>query len=256
MMQRAHLFAAALRRIRLSVLLPLLCGNALVLLSSALGLKIPDSHAWQVLLSMLLGLGIVSAVLLWNTIAMRRLRGVNAPAPLWSGALLFGMWLLFAALLWHVASLGYVDIDTRAGYWNSQLSPATRHALTYGRLVTLQTVAIVAFIWVVVPGLLVPFVLETVTYGLSAKAVSRAVRVLLSLRHWVTAVVTLGLVAWLAPVLIMWHPVHTVTGELVSAALRLSAAAALTVCAILLLLAVDAELLARRENTPASVVTD
>ena len=247
MTRRAGLLPAALQRIRASVLFPLLGGNLLLLLAAAIALNVPDSHTWQLLLSLLLGCGFLSGLLLWNASAIRRMRKPEGAAPLWLGALLLGAWLLLAALLFHWVGFAEPNIETRAGYWNSQMSSGMRHLLPYTRLVTLQHFAMDAFRWVVLPALLLPPAMETATFGLKGGALGRSVRALCTAWHWITAAVALGFAAWLVPVLVTWHPAHTVSGETVSAVLRLGLAALLATSAVLWLLATDAELLSRRQ---------
>ena len=247
MRRRPGLLAAALRRVRAAVLLPLLGGNLLLFVAAVLALLIPDSHGWQLLLSFLLALGLISGLLLWNALAMRRLRAWASTVPLWTAALLLGAWLLPAILLFHGAGFVEPAIETRAGYWNSQLSNSMRHLLTYERLVTLQQVTLNAFRWVLLPALLLPFAIETATFGLDAGALGRAFRVSLSRHHWGLTIMTLGVAGWLVPKLAAWHPAHTVSGETVSAVLRLSVAASLAIIAAVLLIAVDAELLHSRD---------
>ncbi|WP_419804000.1 hypothetical protein [Terriglobus sp.] len=241
------LLTAALRRIRPSALLPLIGGNLLVFLAALLGLHIPDSHTWQLLLSLLLALGLISGLLLWNASGIRRMRTVASQTPLWTGALLLGACLLIAALLFHIAGYAEPNIETRAGYWNSQLSSGMRHLLSYERLVSLQQLALAAFRWVFVPTLVLPFAMEWATFGLHRITIRRASRVVLSAPHWVTAVVALGITLWVVPWLTAWHPTHSVGGEMVSAVLRLGLAGLLVTAAAVLLLAVDAELLHRKD---------
>lgn len=246
------LLTAAMRRVRPAVLLPLIGGNLLLGVAGMFALWIPDSHGWQLLLSFLLVLGLASGFLLWNATAMRRLRTASVATPLWKGALLLGACVLLAAVLFYMAGLVEPNIETRAGYWNSQMPSHMRQLLPYTRLISMQEMAVVVFRWVLVPGLLLPFAMETAATGLHAGSMRRAGRVLLSLRHWIIAVVVLGLAAWMVPVIAAWHPSHTVHGEVVSAVLRLSFAGLLALAAVLLLLAAEAELLHRRETAGAS----
>ncbi|GAA3768734.1 hypothetical protein [Terriglobus aquaticus] len=240
-----NLLTAAMQRVRGPVLLPLLGGNALLLLCAMLGLLIPDSHTWQVLLSLALALGVVSALLLWNALAVRRLRTSAPTIPLWHGALLLGAFLLIAASLWYGVDLAYASVETRAGYWNSQMSSALRHAFTYARLIQLQQFTLSTIQGVLVPAVLLPIAMESSTFGLRSGAMRRGLRGLAQWQHWAVAVVTLGVIAPLVPRVLAWHPAHSVTGETISALLRLVLAALLIVVSAIALLCVDAELLHR-----------
>ncbi len=247
-MNDSALFPALLRRIRPAVLLPLVGGNLLIFLVAVLALLIPDSHAWQLVLSSFLALSLAIALLVWNSIALRRFRvqHANAPIlPLWQSALLLAGWLFLAALLFHMMTFALPNVEMRAGFWNSRLSPGLRHLFPYQRLIWLQNTFLNAMMWVMLPALLVPFAMEAVVFGLHPQPLYRAVCVLRTARYWLIAIASLGLVAWLTPVLVDWHPTDTVHGEVVSAALRLTLIALLDASAILLVLAMGAELLHR-----------
>ena len=220
---------------------------------AVLALWIPDSHAWQLVLSCFLVLGLISGLLLLNATAMRRLRLAAAGMPLWAGALLAGAWLLLGIILFHLAGLAAPGVETRSGFWNSQLPASMRHLLPYEHLVTLQESAIDACRWIFVPALLLPYAMETAACGLHTAALGRATRVVLSLRHWGVAIVALGVCAVLVPLLTAWHPLRSVSGEVVSAVLRLSIAGVLATVSVILLVATDAELLSLRESETPNV---
>ena len=256
MMPQGPFLAAARQRISPSVLVLLVFGNLLLFVVGVLALLIPDSHAWQLLLSALLALGLVAGLLLWNAAGIRRLRAPASSFPLWAGALSLAAWLLLGALVIHVIGLAEPNIETRAGYWNSQLTSGLRHLLSYTRLITLQQAVVTTLRWVVVPAVLLPFAIETVTWGWGAALLGRASRVLLSLRHWIVALCGLGLAAWVVPALAAWHPSHSVHGEVFSAVLRLGCAGLLAIIAGLTVLAVDAELLHRTARSEPQKFSD
>lgn len=254
MIETQALLTTAARRVRPLVLVPLVGGNLLLLLVGASALLIPDSHVWQLLLSGCVSLGLAAGLLVWNAVAIRRLRSPIQLAPLWLGALLLALWLALAAWLAHLIGFAEPGIETRAGFWNAELPHGLRYVLPFTRLVRLQEVALMALRWVVLPALVIPFAMETASTGLHASALWRALRVLFTARHWITAMLTLGIAALAVPVLAMWHPAHAVTGEVVSAAVRLALASLLIVLAAVSVLAVDAELLHRADRSQAPSV--
>lgn len=248
MTQTSGLLRSAIRRLRKSVLLPLLGGNALLMLAAMSGLLLPDSHIWQVLLSLLLAVGLLCGVLLWNASAMRHLRSATPSIPLWQGALLLGFFVMLAAVACFAAGLPLATVELRAGYWNSQMPAALRHALPYQRLIALQQFASIATRSVLVPAILLPFAMESAAFGLGKAALHRGLRCVASLQHWVVAILALGTIRTIVPTIAAWHPAHSVSGETVSALLRLGLAGVLTITCGVLLLCVDAELLSRIED--------
>ena len=224
------------------------CTGILVLLAAGLlWLKIPDSHVWQLVLSVLLGLLIASGALATQTYILQRLRRTTASHRLWLGSLLLGAWLLILALLMHAANRLEDHVSERAGYWNSRLGSHLRTALTYNRLIHWQEDVITFLLWVVVPALLLPFLVESVSRAGLRSGLENALRLLKDWRHWAAVLVLLGLVRGVTPALVYWHPVDSIHGELLSALFRLPVALVLTVLLLLILFAIESELLARHD---------
>lgn len=232
-------------------MLPLVGGNALLLTAGVLGLVIPDSHAWQVMLSLLLAASLLGAALLWNTSALRKLRTAIPFLPLWKGALLLAGLLLLTSALCSTAGLAATNMELRAGYWNSQMPAALRPTLSFGHLVALQQFCIAATQWITVPALLLPFAIESSSFGLHWRTLRHGLRVLLSVQHWAMVILALGAIRLLVPKITAWHPAHSVSGETASAVLRLGFAGVLILTCGVLLLCVDAELLHRIGDDPA-----
>ncbi len=241
------LLPSALRRITLRVLLLQILGNAVVFLCGCAWLQIPDSHLWELVLSLLLALAFAVGFVELHASILRRLRKLDELKPLWQSALLLAAWLLLLYLLITAcAHLGDGSMR-RAGYWNSQLGPHMRTFFTFERLYSWQDECVGFLLWVVLPGLLLPFAMESVSRGPAAwrSAGSNAFPILRRWQYWLTAIAIWWSATRLTSALVQWTPGHTVRGELISVTLRLGLAYCADALLLTLLLAVTAELLAR-----------
>jgi hypothetical protein len=239
--------SSSLQRLSLRLLALQLLGNAGLLLAAALWLEIPDSHLWELLLSLLGGAAIVVGALLLQATVIRRLRGAKDGCPLWIGSLLLAVW----AFLLYVPSI-LVDLFSpasyeRASYWNSQLSPHMRATFTYERLVRLQFFTFDFVVWFLVPALLLPYIIETVARGVRGNAWRAGLRVLGQLRYWAICLAVAVIVHWLVLPIIGWQPGHSVAAEIVSVVLRVGIVYVAIVLLLTLLAAVTATWLARRD---------
>lgn len=236
----------ALRRITPRLLLLQAAGNAVLLLLAVACLQIPDSHAWQLFCSLLSGAVLTMGFLTLHSVTLRRLHAAAKGAPLWVGMLVLAGWVLLYWLLaqaaGHISDHAYL----RAGYWNSQLGPHWRTVFTYDRLIAWQNDLSSVLVWTVLPALLLPLLVETVTRGLAGWR--NGLRVLLRWQHWLIVIAASWLGCWLTSTLLSWHPAHSVRGELFSLALRLLLIYAIDLLLVLLMLATDAELLTRNDS--------
>ena len=105
------------------------------------------------------------------------------------------------------------------------------------------------------PALVLPFLMETVTAGFRARSLRNAQRVLGRWQHWLSVAVIAVLLLYITPRLIDWHPTDTVSGEIVSAALRLPLVYLLDLFLVLFLLAIAGTLLSRGD-TSGNAVTE
>ena len=224
-----------------------LLGNLLLLGLSSLWLLIPDSHVWQLILSLVFGILLVISFLEQHAYTLRNLRQPAEPLRLWRSALVLFAWLL----LFYLASLALshwsVHIDDRAGFWNSRLSPSLRRVWTYERLQQWQQQAAALALWVLLPALLLPWIIETVSCGPSAASWRRGLRVLARWQHWLAAIVLCEAILQLTPRLVDWHPYDSVHGEIGSALFRLPLVCVVDVFLALLLCSIDAGLLQRQD---------
>lgn len=231
-----------------------LVGNAVLLALAAVWLLIPDSHVWQLLLSFCFAGLLVISLLELHAFTLRTLRQPRRPIRVWLGALILACWLAFSLASAQLLALWNVHAADRAGYWNSRLSPSARTTWTFDRLQHGQLTAASLLLWIVIPGLLLPWLIETVSSGTVASAWRNGLRVLLCWQHWIAAILLLGAIRLLTPRLIDWHPYDSIRGEVWSALFRLSLVYVADVLFALLLCSVDTALLARhdiRRNTAA-----
>jgi hypothetical protein len=233
-------------RLRLRVVLLQCLGLPVLAGLGVLWLQIPDSHAWELGLSIVSGAGIVLGFLWVEVGVVQGLRlAVDAGRILWRGMGLMAVWLgLWYGLAVWVMGWRMMVVE-RAGFWNSRLSSHGRTVITFPRLVAWQNDAIGFVLWVLLPGLLLPLIVETVSRGVGGGVWRGVGRVYLGWRLWVAAGLAAVLLVWPLDWLLDWHPAFSVKGELVSAGLRLGGVYVLVVGVGLVLLAVVAELLGR-----------
>jgi hypothetical protein len=228
-----------LNRLSPRVLVLSTLGSIAIAIAIALWLQIPDSHTWEFVLSVLTGLAIVLATLWLKATVIRQIR-INQPATAISMAVT-AFWAIVTAVFIHLIHLLSVQVDERAGFWNSRLSAHQRTIFTYGRLVSWQTNAIETLLWFILPALLLPLILETVS-GASLKS---ALRTWKRWQLWLTVAAASILANWLTTKLVDWHPAQTVHGELISAIARLSLLYALLLAIALITLSIVSSLLSK-----------
>ena len=214
-------------------------------------LGIPDSHAWQLVLSLIAGALLILAFLWLISSVVRSLRNTGTPCAHWLGAVLVAVWLFIKWILITAASHLDDNAMARSGYLNSKLSASMRATLTFDRLDAWQHDLVLLLLWIVIPALLTPFFIETVSCGLGGGVWRVAARVLrswqaLARHHFLRT----SLMYWLTGKLTGWRPSHSVHGELISLAVRLCLCYIADFLLITLLLAIDSHLLAREHGPP------
>jgi len=216
-------------------------GSVALAVLAGLWLQIPDSHVWEFCLSIVLGLGILAGLIWLKTEVVRRMRlGVGATPQMMA---VMAVWMVVGWLLLQLVEALSVHVVERAGYWNSRLSAHQRTIFTEARLESWQNDAISTLLWFVLPGLLLPVIVETVSGG-GLKTVGR---VYLRWQMWLTVGVATVVGCWVAEKLLAWHPAESVRGELLSAVGRLGLLYVVLLGIGLVTVAVVAELLARAD---------
>jgi len=238
-----------LHRLRLSIGWVAAQFWALLLLALA-GLawtRMPDKYAWQVLLSLLLPLLLVAAVLLLQTGTMRRLLGEEDRRVLLAwGALTLLAWAVVVWIAWAILNWCGDELYAWASYLNSKAPSYLRASVfTYPHLVRWFTQLVWICRWIVVPGKVIPYALDSATSGWRLR-VRRDLRVLWNWRWWLAVAA-----AALAGVLLPSHffaglPNGTVHHQVWAVIFKLAGTYLLAVCSWVLLLAWGAVLLARQ----------
>ena len=241
------LLPTAVRRISTRVTVLQLFGNAILLTLAFAWLEIPDSHVWQLMLSLLLGAVLLSAFFWLHTETIQSIRRPADPQLLRISAPVLAGWSLLFYLL--SVPVDYLDArsDMRAGYLNSKLSPSLRAVFTYERLSHWQSAALDFLFWYLIPALLLPFIVETVTRRLSRDTLYNALAALRRGQHWITVIPALWVFFYLWNKIMFWHPSYTVHGELISLVLRTGLVYLLDLLLLLLVLSIVSELLARND---------
>jgi len=201
-------------------------------------LRIPDSHAAYVMLTVLLGLFLVALAAGGETWLLLRLAGrENTRARLIRGgvALLVAAALGLAWLYW-VEHLSSSD-GLRAGYLNSQMPRGLRDWFSYQHLM-----AGLAFGWSLLEmlglGLVLAIAFALATSEAPVASIKASLR---STTYWVVLLLSEFAVAPLASLLLQWKPGHGLWIESVSLLLRLLAVLLLCGCALSFVLAILAK---------------
>jgi hypothetical protein len=236
-------FRAALAKMTAAIVARQWIGNMLLFLLALAWLRIPDSHEWQFVCSMISSLLLVFAFLWLQVTTMMRLRPTS-PNPRRSMQILF---LVAFFALWMIVMRPISAVSDHAalyaGLINSQLSPHMRVLFTYDRIVQLQLCIYLLVKWVLA-GILLPFAMEIVVSGVKAVSFRRASQVCLRWQYWL-AVFALGIVGTeITQALVVWTPGKGLVGETASVVARLGVAYTLDIliwCFVLALVAIYLE---------------
>jgi hypothetical protein len=121
--------------------------------------RLPDGHWWQVVLSLLLPLVLLTAALILKAGTVRRMLNESQPrAHLAWGALSLLIWMILAWFLWALLDRWDDRIFLWASYLNSKAPASWRgHIFTYQHLYLWLTRIEWFLRWVVLPALFIPF---------------------------------------------------------------------------------------------------
>jgi len=220
-------------------------------------LEIPDSHIWQLAFSVIAGSLLALAFVWLISGVVRSLRNAGTPCARWLSALLVAFWMLIKWLVVAAVSGISDNASERAGYIVSKQSAPTGAVFTYERLIAWQHDLVLLLLWIIIPALLTPFFIESVSCGIRGGVWRVAARVLCRWKHWLAIIVCDVAVYWLTGKLTGWRPSHSVHGELISLVLRLCFCYVADFLLITLLLAIDSQLLTREHacRNPAAEPT-
>jgi len=211
-----------------------------VLLFLLLGLawtRLPDTHGWQVALTILVPLLLILCMLELQAGTMRGLANDDGRrVKLVWGALSLLVWaaLLFAA--WAVLDWCDGRIPELAGYLNSRFSAHGRtHLFTYEHLVQWMTIAEWIVRWIIIPGKLIVFAVASAQWGWRLPW-RKLIRLLLNWRWWAAMVAASLAVVALSGHFFAGLPTGTVSHQVWMVMFKLTGAYVLGVGCWLLLL--------------------
>jgi hypothetical protein len=211
-------------------------------------LNVPDSHAWEVALSVLGWPALALGVLWLQVVVFRRMRKAEPRAALLVAIPVLLVWVAVWAVAWWYLAKVADNFTMYASYLNSRLPAPGRAVLTYERISGLMEDAYLFVLWWLVPGVLLPVMVETTTNGLGGGSWKRIASVWRGWVWWVALIV----VQWVARSgtrrFLVWHAYRSVRTELVSALGRVFAIFAVDVVVWYLLLALLAAYLLKCIN--------
>jgi hypothetical protein len=208
--------------------------------------RLPDKHLWQVALSLLVPVLLLISTLELEAATLRALADDDGRrVKLVLGACSLLLWIALAWVAWALLDWCDDQIPAWAGYLNSRAPAHARARLfTYERIQGGLVLAEWALRWIVVPGKLIPCALASAQWGWRLPA-RKLLRVLLSLRWWIGAVLAALAGVALPGRLFAGLPHGTVAHQVWAVILKLCAVYILIVSSWVLLLAWAAVLMSR-----------
>jgi hypothetical protein len=195
------------------------CGLALVvLLLSAVWLRIPDSTGFEIAFTVLLGLLILALALGGETALLLQLRGVKLRSiRVLRGAVV----LLIASVLWCACSACIDHLSAqdllRAGYLNSRFSHSSRNFFSFPHLLLWF-----GWLWIALRWLGTGVLLALAVPAVQMRQLFRpGLRVLGSASYWLEWLTVALLVSFTTDALTSWTPGHGLRAEMISVVLRL-----------------------------------
>lgn len=171
---------------------------ALLILAGLGWTRIPEKHAWQVALSILIPLLLAACFLLLQAATLRAIlrarpdggqsAGLLRVSLAWGAATLI-VWVAIASLLWMLIDRPDDQLTSWASYLNSRFGAGARSRIaTFAHLFAALTWARRILEWVVIPGLLLPLA-ASARWGLRRLPWRRVFHVWMSWRWWLGIVV-------------------------------------------------------------------
>lgn len=232
----------------------------LIVLAGVGWTRLPDRHAWQVGLSILLPLVLLAALLLLQAGTMRKLAGSDSESArpqvrLAWGTLTLLVWVLLVWLAWLLLDWCDDRVFLWAAYLNSQAPRHVRVTLfSYPHLINWISLVLWIVRWIVLPAKLIPLAMASAQWGWRLPC-GRLVRALLNWRWWLAV-----LAAALAGVALPAHlfaglPHGSLAHQVWVVVLKVAGAYFLAIVCWVLLLGWAATLLARQAE-PAEHALD
>jgi hypothetical protein len=220
----------------------------LIILAGIAWTRLPDRHAWQVGLTLLVPVLLLAVFLFLQAGTMRKLLSVEpGRVPLAIGALTLLAWVVVVWFAWWVLDWCDDQIPTWAGYLNSRASAHARATIfTYDHIQAWLTLLEWILRWIVIPAKVIPCAMATAQWGRRARW-RRVIHVLLNWRWWLAVVVASLLCVALPGELFAGVPQGTVAHQVGAVILKLAGAYLLAVACWVLVVGWAAVLLVRAE---------
>jgi hypothetical protein len=218
----------------------------LIILAGVAWTRVPDRHAWQVGLSLLLPLLLLAAFLYVQAGTMRKLLSQEqARTPLFIGALTLLVWILLVWIAWAVLDWYDDQIPIWAGYLNSRASAHARATVfTYDHIQAWLTLLEWVLRWIVIPAKVIALAMASAQWGWRLPW-HRVIRMLLKWRWWLAVVIASLLGVALPNHFFAGVPHGTVAHQVWAVLLKLAGAYFLAIAFWVLLLGWAAVIFAR-----------
>lgn len=244
----ANIFNDLFRRLRLSLawVAAQFWATLLVFLAVAAWTRLPDTHAWQVGITLFVPLVLLAAALLLEAGTMRKLfNDEQKRISLAIGALTVLVWAAIFWAAWALLDWCSDQVPEWAGYLNSRASAPLRATLfTYDHIQNWFTILIWIFRWIAVPAKMIPYAMSSAQWGWRLPW-RKIIRLLFNWRWWL-AVIIAALLAVLWPSHFFNSlPQGTVSHQVWAVVFKLAGAYFLTIICWVLMLAWCAVLLSR-----------
>jgi len=222
--------------------------TGLLLLVGIAWTRLPDKHAWQVALSLLVPILLAISALELQGGTVRCFSGDDEKrVKLVWGALSLLIWIALGAAVW--AALDWCDdqIPQWAGYLNSQASAHARAKLfTYEHIYLWITYVEWVFRWVIVPAKIIPYAVASAQWGWRLPW-RKVIRLLWNWRWWLGVLAAALLAVELPSRFFASEPGGSVHAQIWHVALKLIATYVLAVGSWVLLLGWVAVLFGRQQ---------
>jgi hypothetical protein len=227
----------------------------LLILAGAGWTRLPDRHAWQVVLSLAIPVLLVISALELQAGTVRAFAdddGKRVKLVWGAGALL--VWIALGAAAWEVLDWCDDQIPLWAGYLNSRASAGARATLfTYDHVLCWLTDLEWLLRWVVVPAKVIPYGAVTAQWGWRLPW-RRVLRLLWNWRWWLGVVLVAVVGVVLPGNFFAGEPHGTVTAQVWAVGMKLTVAYLLAVASWVLLLGWWATLFGRQEPPAEEVL--
>jgi len=221
----------------------------LIVLAGVGWTRVPEKHAWQVGLTLLLPLVMLAATLVLEAGTMRSFSHQDERRVRFAwGALTLLAWIAVVGVAWFILDWCNDQIPLWASYLNSRASAHARaRVFTYEHIETWLVVLVWVWRWIVVPAKVIPHALASAQWGWRLPW-RKLLHMMLNWRWWIGTVIA-ALVAVLLPSYFFHGEPHgTVAHQVWAVSLKVAGAYLLAMVCWVLLLAWAAVLLTREEH--------